>query len=103
MSSTASISPIRDRPWLLKTLIAIYISILTTNLFLLLQLIAHMAATQGKENFGMPPLWRKGFVRQAVGGSKMFTWVVVFLLVSLRLRRGRKKGEAREKEEEGLM
>jgi hypothetical protein len=71
----------RDRPRLLKAQLAVYILILTFDLALLLQLVAHFAATQEVEDFGMPPGWKRDFVAQLVGGNKMVTWIVVFLCV----------------------
>jgi hypothetical protein len=57
--------------------------ILSTALPLLMQLISHTAAAESVESFGMPPAWRKDFVRMFFRGTKVFSWVAVYLIVSL--------------------
>jgi hypothetical protein len=73
----------RTHRWLLKTKTTLQIVILTANTILLMQLIAHISATQAVENFAMPRRWKKDFVELLVEGNKKVSWVVVFLLVSL--------------------
>jgi hypothetical protein len=79
-------STLRDcRTWVLKTHIIIHILILSTAVFLLMQLISHTTAVEEVEAFDMPPGWKKMFVRQLMEGTKVFSWVAVYLLVSFRV------------------
>jgi hypothetical protein len=68
----------------LKAHIIVHILVLGTVVLLVMQLISHTTAVGDVAGVEMPPAWRDMFVRQFFEGTEVFSWVVVYSLVSLR-------------------
>lgn len=71
-------------PRVLEAHIVIHILILSTAVLLLMQLISHTAAAEAVEDYGVPDRWKKQLMQQFFEGPEVFSWVFVYLFVSLR-------------------
>jgi hypothetical protein len=80
--SLASI-PSTRRLRVLKTHIVIHILIFSTAIVLLMLLISHTAAAEAVEDYGMPLAWKKKLIGRLMEGTKVLSWVAIYLVVSL--------------------
>ena len=71
-------------PRVLEAHIVIHILILSTAILLLMQLISHTAAAEAVESYDMPDESKKQLMRMFFEGTKLFSWVFVYLFVSSR-------------------
>jgi hypothetical protein len=89
MSRTSSVPfslaslPSARRLRILKTHIVIHILIFSTAIVLLILLISHTTAAEAVEDYGMPLPWKKKLVGRLMGGTKVLSWVAIYLAVSL--------------------
>ena len=48
----------------------------------LMLLVAHTAAMHGMQPSGLPQKWLRDFVHELYEGTKRFTWIAMYILVS---------------------
>ena len=57
--------------------------VLSTVVFLVMQLISHTAAIGDIGSYVMPWAWEEAFLGQLFDNTDMFRWIAVYLFVSL--------------------
>jgi hypothetical protein len=90
MSSTSSppfsavTTPHKHQLHALKAHIIIHMLVLSTVVFLVMQLISHTTAMGDIGSYVMPWAWEEAFLGQLFDNTDMFRWIAVYLFVSLR-------------------